>query len=155
MGAPKGNEYYLLREKDGRDKKLSPDELEEKANQYFIWALENPLKEPVIHQKTGQILDLPKIRAFSIKGLCNFSNITHQTFLKYEESKDYIEVTTRVRQIIENQQFEGATSGLFNPNIIARKLGLADKQETEHKGSVKVVTYKLPDNGRDSGEDNN
>jgi hypothetical protein len=33
------------------------------------------------------------------------------------------------RQIIDNQQFEGAASGFLNPNIIARKLGLSDKQD--------------------------
>lgn len=35
---------------------------------------------------------------------------------------------------IEGQQFEGATVGVFNANIIARKLGLVDKKDVTTNG---------------------
>lgn len=52
----------------------------------------------------------------------------------YERNKEnrYAEFTTIVRAIkayIEQDQFEGASVGIYKENIIARKLGLADKQE--------------------------
>lgn len=52
----------------------------------------------------------------------------------YERNKDgrYAEFTTIIRAIknvIEADQFEGASVGVYQHNIIARKLGLADKQE--------------------------
>ena len=37
-------------------------------------------------------------------------------------------------EIIYNQKFTGAAADLLNPNIIARELGLADKQQNEHTG---------------------
>ncbi len=40
----------------------------------------------------------------------------------------FFEVITRADQIIDQHQFEGASVGAFNANIIARKLGLADKK---------------------------
>lgn len=43
-----------------------------------------------------------------------------------------MEVLSRIERVIETQQFEGACVGAFNANIIARKLGLADKQEVDH-----------------------
>ena len=52
------------------------------------------------------------------------------------DSKGYLEVTTRIRQIVYNQKFEGAASGFLNPNIIARDLGMVDKQELEVKGML-------------------
>ena len=70
------------------------------------------------------------MRAFSIEGFCIFADIARQTFLNYSKEEDFLEVTTRIREIIENQQFDGAASGFLNANIIARKLGLADNQNT-------------------------
>ena len=150
MGAPKGNEYYLLRSKHGRDTSYTPDDLLDKANEYFNWCLENPLYEvQIINRpftkttvKKGKEVketvpyttaQVPKMRAFSIQGFCNFAEIAINTFKSYEDKKDFVTVTTRIRGIIENQQFEGAASGFLNPNIIARKLGLADNQNTNVK----------------------
>lgn len=149
-----GNEYYLLRKKNGRDKKYTAEELLDKANEYFSWCLENPLIEPTIQKRklnrdeeNIELFNLPKMRPFSIQGFCNFAEIVIQTFHNYEnpnvegkemteEHKDLLEVTTRIRGIIENQQFEGAAAGFLNPNIIARKLGLIDKKNIELDGKV-------------------
>lgn len=132
MAAPKGNEYYKIRSKDGRDTEYTPEELLEKANEYFQWCLDNPLKQQdvVKYKDNFEFIELNKMRPFSLAGFCNFADIVINTFKNYEKRKDFLTVTTRVRQIIDNQQFEGAASGFLNPNIIARKLGLTDK--TEH-----------------------
>jgi len=50
-----------------------------------------------------------------------------KTFRNYEARQEFLPITTRIREIIENQQFEGAASGFLQPNIIARKLGLTDR----------------------------
>lgn len=161
MAAPIGNQYYLLRSKDGRDKIFgTPEEMMEAINEYFIWCLENPLIEAQIvkgnrveeintpvkdekgKSKTAKskttipydIAHLPKMRPFTLEGLCNYIDISVDTFKLYEKREDFIGVTTRARQIIDNQQFEGAASGFLNPNIIARKLGLVDKKEQNIKG---------------------
>lgn len=42
-----------------------------------------------------------------------------------------------MEETIETQQFEGACVGAFNANIIARKLGLVDKQEVDHTNAGK------------------
>jgi hypothetical protein len=168
MAAPIGNEYYKVRLKHGRDKAYTPESLLEKANEYFQWCLDNPLYEAVIVKgsrveqtetpmisKDGKktsvkskvtqpydIAQLPKMRVFSIQGLCNFSDITRVTFLKYDKDKDFINITTRIRGIIENQQFEGASSGQLNQNIIARILGLIDRKENHIKGIKLGKSYE-------------
>ncbi|AVR47244.1 hypothetical protein C7S20_19410 [Christiangramia fulva] len=83
---------------------------------------------------------VPKMRPFTLEGFCNYAEIVVNTFKNYEkkeidpdsseeeqqEVRDFLTVTRAIRQIIDNQQFEGAASGFLNHNIIARKLGLSD-----------------------------
>lgn len=134
MSAPKGNEYYKLRSKDGRDKIFkTPKALLDSCNEYFQWCIDNPLKESQAFHFQGFITyaSIDKMRPFTLEGLCNFIDISTKAFKLYEERQDFVPVTTRIRQIIENQQFEGAAAGFLNPNIIARKLGLTDKSEVK------------------------
>lgn len=148
MAAPIGNQYYLLRSKHGRDKKYSPTTFKKKANEYFQWCLDNPLQEQVIQKRKisrdEEVIEhhtINKIRPFTIQGFCNFAEIVYKTFLEYEQRDDFSEVSSRIRGIIENQQFEGAAAGFLNASIIARKLGLADKKELE----VKELPPLFPD----------
>jgi hypothetical protein len=60
------------------------------------------------------------------KIICNLSSYEANADNSY---KDYLPIITRIKRFIEKDQFEGATAGIFNANIIARKLGLADKQD--------------------------
>lgn len=60
-----------------------------------------------------------------------------------KNDEDFLHVIARVEETIETQQFEGACVGAFNANIIARKLGLSDKQEVDH------TTQGKPFNGFD------
>ena len=53
-------------------------------------------------------------------------------------SKDYSLIITRIREIIYRQKFEGAAAGFLNSSIIARDLGLQDKQQLEHSGEIIV-----------------
>lgn len=131
MAAPEGNKYYLERLKDGRDKYYTPESFMDIALDYFEWAEENPFKEELVFHSQGIITKdfVTKKRAFSINALCIHAGICTKTFNNYEKAEDFVLVTTRIRDIIECQQFDGATTGFFNPNIIARKLGLTDKSE--------------------------
>lgn len=131
MSAQEGNKNWMYRVRHGREKKYTPKRLAEEANAYFQWCEDNPLKEEHIFNDKGRIVtgDTNKLRPFTLEGLCNHLDITMHTFRAYESADDFIPVTTRIRQIIDNQQFEGAATGLLNANIIARKLGLADKKD--------------------------
>ena len=158
MAAPSGNEYYKLRSKDGRDRIFkTPKALIDACNEYFEFCLSNPMKEAQIVKgnqvevletpstnENGKaikvkskktipyaVVELPKMRPFTLEGLCNYINISLNTFKGYEGLEDFLIVTSRIRQIIDMQQFEGAAAGFLNPNIIARKLGLTDKSEVK------------------------
>lgn len=51
---------------------------------------------------------------------------------------DYLPIITRIKNNCFAQNFKGASVGLFNANIIARKLGLADKKEVDDKREPRV-----------------
>jgi hypothetical protein len=146
MAAPKNNSFWELRTKHGRDKIFeSPDMFLKAAYEYFKEVDKNPWyhNEVVKSGKdAGKVLPIPTSRPYTIEALCVFLGITYQTFLNYETSdthKDFFEVFTHVREVIENNQFEGATVGAYNANIIARKLGLSDKVDAKQTN----ITYNV------------
>lgn len=133
MSAPKGNKYWHFRNKHGRDFEYTPDALWEEAVKYFDWVENNPLKEQKGFAFQGVVTksNFKKMRAMSLKSFCIFADITFKTFENYTNNKDFIHITTRIKEIIESQQFEGAAAELLNPNIIARKLGLSENTKNE------------------------
>lgn len=142
MAAPKGNKFWQLRSKHGRDKLFkTPDLMWQAACEYFEWCDNNPLMETVVHGKDSTIIQLPKMRPYTIHGLCSYLDCNTQYFKTFkaqltEKDKDFNTVITRIEEIIYRQKFEGASCGFLNPNIIARDLGLTDKQQIEHSGQI-------------------
>lgn len=135
MGAPLGNRFWENRSKHGRDKLFAtPELLWEAACEYFEWCEENPwLKNEAIKsgERTGVLIPIPTARPYTITGLCLYLDCNTQYFNQFKKNlkdsdKDFSLVITRIEEIIYTQKFEGAAVGAFNPNIIARDLGLSD-----------------------------
>lgn len=138
MPAPKGNNYWQFANKHGRDHKYTPDALWSEAVEYFEWMTKKVWnnKEPIKSgDMAGKVMNVPTQTPMSIETFCLYADISVQTFYNYESNKDgyeaFFEIITRIRAIIESNQFEGATVGAYNPNIIARKLGLIDKKDIQ------------------------
>ena len=119
----------------------------ETACEYFEWCQANPLQEEQLLKLKDRIetKKLNKMRPFTLKGLCIFMGVNSKYMNEFEsglkgkddqKSKDFSEIITRIRDIIFTQKFDGAASGFFNNNIIARDLGLVDKSEGKTKLTV-------------------
>jgi hypothetical protein len=143
MAAPKGNQFWKLRSKHGRDKIFATPELMlEAAYEYFEWCEKNPLIEIDYRGSAPPVkVELPKMRAFTMEGLAMYLDVNTVYFNQFEEninnkkdqlSKDFSKVITHVKEIIRKQKFEGAASGFLNANIIARDLGLKDNSAVDH-----------------------
>lgn len=139
MGAQKGNQFWKLRSKHGADAIFeSPEIMQEACMEYFEetskrkWFKAEAIKGG---KEVGKTINVPTETPFSISGLCLFLGVNTRYFEQFEKSetyknnKDYSTIITRVKDIIETHQLEGAIVGAFNPNIIARKLGLTDKTD--------------------------
>ena len=139
MGAPKGNEFWKLRSKHGRDKIFTtPDIMLQACYEYFEWCEKYPLIEIDFRGSKIEKIELPKMRAMTMWGLCSFLHVNTVYFNDFESglkgkddatSKDFSKVITHVRESITNQKFAGAAAGFLNPNIIARDLGLVEKKD--------------------------
>jgi len=135
MAAPHGNQFWKLRSKHGRDKLFTtPELLWEAACEYFEWCENNPLIEIDFKGKDADEVHIPKMRAFTMHGLCLYLGCNTQYFKIFrnqlrEDEKDFNTVITMIEETIYNQKFTGAAAGFLNANIISRDLGLADKKE--------------------------
>ena len=72
-------------------------------------------------------------------GLFTFLGIVAETWISEWSKKGHrlSEVCLFIEQVVRNQKFSGAASFQLQPNLIARDLGLADRQEhTSPDGSM-------------------
>jgi len=170
-----GNQFWKLRSKHGRDKLFaSPDLLWVAACEYFQWCDDHPWMkmeqsraagkpglaikvkkgktEPIETVRDG-LAELPTARPYTLSGLCLYLGCSESYFREFkriadeEKERDFLTVITRIEQTIETQQFEGATVGAYNANIIARKLGLSEKALIEQNSVIeyKNVSKQFPD----------
>lgn len=154
MSATKGNQFWKLRAKHGRDKIFTtPEILWECATDYFQWVDDNPFyisEAKVVSSGKGegsevQIVEIPKKIPYTMQGLCIYLGVNTKYFNDFTDmlskneslfnekdnqlNKDFSEIITRIKEVIYNQKFSGASANIFNANIIAKDLGLIDKKE--------------------------
>ena len=126
MAAPKGNEFWMLRSKHGRDKLFAtPELLWEAACEYFQWCDENPWttrkatqktvpvkvvkdKEIVIeNQQQTQQEVTPTSRPYSLMGMCVYLGASTNWWNEFRSAcinkrdKDFLEVIARVEETIK------------------------------------------------------
>lgn len=146
MAAPIGNQFWKMRSKHGRDKLFaSPQLLWEAACDYFEWCESNPLYETKAFAFQGMVTteELPKMRAMTMSQLCFYLNCNEAYFRTFKAQLpdgevDFNTVIKDIEQIVFNQKFQGAAADLLNSNIIARDLGLTDKQEVKTDSTVEI-----------------
>jgi len=148
--APIGNRFWELRSKHGRDKLFATPELMwEAASEYFEWCVDNPLIEIDFVGKDATQVEKPKMRPFTMQGLCGYLDCNVNYFNQFAESlkgkedkisRDFSLILTRIRETVYNQKFSGAAAGFLNANIIARDLGLIDKVQSD----TTARNYNIP-----------
>lgn len=143
---PKSAPFWEAAPKRGRRPLYdNPEDLWGDCVDYFEWVEANPLKEDKVYAFQGKVRHEPnaKMRAMSIGGLCIFLGIAHRTWIDWRQGRqEFSQVITRVETIISNQKFEGAAAELLNANIIARDLGLVEKQAVDHSGQINIEGAK-------------
>lgn len=143
MAAPKGNRYGVDSENFFKPKKYSPEEWCSVFIQYLSvrgeekWNKKEAIKSG---DMAGKTMSVPVEMPLSIESFCVFAGVHKQTFYNYEGKgvdnnyEEYIDSTTRMREVIEANQLDGATVNAFNPGIIAKRLSMVDKKDITSKG---------------------
>lgn len=145
MPAPKGHEMWG---NPIKPKSYTPEELWNKAVEYFEWCKENPWMKIDFKGKDADRVEIPCERPYSIEGLCVFLNISAKTFGNYSKSEGYetyFQICAHIKNIIDAQHFEGGATGAFNASIVSMKLGLQQKIDTTTNGESINTVPLTPD----------
>jgi hypothetical protein len=84
----------------------------------------------------------------SIREFCLFAGISNWSEFKSRErhqSGDFLIVITRIEDYTVNQQINGAMSGLYNANIVARLNGIVEKTEITGKDGKDLIPAQMTD----------
>lgn len=152
----KGNPgYWEWRKNTGRPKAIrTPKEMWRYACDYFRSIDEHPFlkqeqrKNPIkigkgsiidddlMEEIKNPVINLKTIRPYTWVGFEAYlfergvlANLDHYKCNLENRYQEFIEIIRAIDKIMFAQKFEGAAVGVFNANIIARDLGLADKSE--------------------------
>lgn len=124
----------------GRPRSISsPEELWRLFRQYKTWAKENPyLKHDFVGKDGDSVmrkferpLSFAQFEAYLVERMI-INDLGDYERNKEGRYQDFTTIIRAIKRIIEGDQFDGAAAGIYKENIIARKLGLADKQEARN-----------------------
>lgn len=126
----------------------TPEKLWELFLSYVEKERENPMYKREYAGKNGETKDTPLMVPITFEGFeCYlWDEGVIQDLGDYSKNDNgrytsYAPIITRIRQNCFVQNFKGASVGLFNANIIAKKLGLVEKTENKHEVSEIVIKY--------------
>ena len=127
----------------GRPPKYTPSQLLKKFEEYTADREARPLVDMTTEQgKSGQNEIFKETKRvcphpISIGDFCVFLGVGESWWRQLSE--EFSSVKTRIGTYIAEYQLKGASSGVFNANIVARRLGLADKQQVTTEGQTRIV----------------
>lgn len=130
----KGNAIWKLAPTRGpKPIYMDPADLEADLIEFFQWLADNPIKvvKPMSSGGSVRKVKLEHPRAPTKERLCAFLHISVDTWREMGnrggEQSEIAAVVARADRLIYAMKFEGAAAEVFNPAIIARELGLAEK----------------------------
>lgn len=116
----------------------TPEKLWELFESYVLHEKQNPMYKTEYVGKDGRTELTPLETPITFEGFeCYLMDIGIIGDLgdyasnKNEKYSEYSTIITRIRKNCFVHNFRGASVGLFNANIIAKKLGLSEKVETQ------------------------
>lgn len=131
MAAKKGNSLWEMRSSHGRTPIYeTPQELWDKACAYFEWSDNNPFQG--------------KPRPYTLGSLSLYLGISQQTLTNYGKKDDdadgFFGVVEAIKTICYEQKFAGASTNIFNSQIIIRDLGLKEQISQENNNKYEDMT---------------
>jgi len=143
---------WLVSSKMGRPIIFSQTEmLLEAAKEYFNWCDVHPLYEYriAIEKSMPKVVRVPRIRVYTIHGLCMYCNATSVFWKDFKNSiasnnQNFSLVIQFIEDVIYRQKFEAAACDLLNANIIGRDLGLADSIRIDFTMERKTTLELFP-----------
>ena len=112
------------------------------------------IEVPISHVKLGSTI-LSYREPMTMEGFYTFcynKDLTVHHYIDNPENAydDYRGIVTRIKNEIYSNNFNRAAVGLYKEALIAKQLGLAEKQEIKHQASVSILNIDPLDSSNDS-----
>jgi len=137
-----------------KHKMLTEQEFKDLFNEWTHYIENNPIKKQVFVGKDGRH-DYELIpRPYTMEGFLNFAENKIGCVHQYFENRDgrystYVDICTRIKRVIRQNQIENGLAGLYNPSITQRLNGLTEKSDITTNGKdineIKVNIIKADD----------
>ncbi len=139
------NQHWQLVRSGGQIINNTPESLWERAEQYFQWCDDNPIKTktPITSGKAaGTMATKEHARLYTIKAFCLHANISEKYLMdiskSHSEESDYYKVVMKILMVIYTQNLEGAAADIYNPIIVSKVLALDKDGGNQREENVKV-----------------
>jgi len=132
-----------------RQKIKTAEELWSLFMNYTKHSDDNPMVEAKLFNAKDGLRDgeLDHIRPYTLEGFLNFVGMHKGTWnewkKRYEEEPFFVDTMIQIESIVEDQMFQGAMGGFFNPSLASRKLGLAERQELTGANGGPIETEEV------------
>lgn len=137
-----------------KHKMLTEEEFKALFNEWTNYIENNPIKKQVFVGKDGRH-DYELIpRPYTLEGFQNFAENKIGCVHQYFENRDgrystYVDICTRIKRVIRQNQIENGLAGLYNASITQRLNGLTEKSDITTNGKdineIKVNIIKADD----------
>jgi hypothetical protein len=124
----------------------TPDELWNLFENYVKHEADSPMFKVEYVGKEGEQVNTALMVPITFEGFeCYLADLDiiqdlgDYSMDKDERYSEYATIITRVRKNCFVQNFKGAAVGLFNANLVAKKLGLVDKQDIKQS----ITSYEV------------
>ncbi|MCD7937496.1 MAG: DNA-packaging protein [Tannerellaceae bacterium] len=145
MPVPDGNQSWELRCKHAPAKLFASSRLLWKAaTGYFRWCDNHPWVTRKNKQKANgtETDEAPVQRPYSLAAFLLYIALPEAEWEQRKQTSgpEVRHTMERIESVIDTQLLEGALTGAFNASLVARKLGLADKQEHTGKDGTPLAS---------------
>jgi hypothetical protein len=135
-----------------------PEQMWELFEAYKKTVAKNPILIQDYVGKDGQMVYRERQRPLTMEGFENYceDNIcfVHQYFVNQEgRYGDYVNICSRIRRTIRQDQIEGGMASIYNPSITQRLNGLTEKTDVTSNGK-ELNEIKITIVGGDSSNEN-
>jgi hypothetical protein len=136
----------------------TPEQMWELFEAYKKTVAKNPILIQDYVGKDGQMVYRERQRPLTMEGFENYceDNIcyVHQYFVNQEQRYgDYVNICSRIRRTIRQDQIEGGMASIYNPSITQRLNNLTEKTDVTTNGK-ELNEIKITIVGGDSSNEN-
>jgi hypothetical protein len=128
----------------------TPEKLWELFKEYVTYERDNPMHKVDYVGKEGTKVKTPLETPITFEGFENYledrdviNDLGHYSSNEGGAYTAYLPIITRIKRNCFVHNYKGASVGLFNANLVARKLGITEKTENTNTHEITDITINI------------